>query len=223
MVSQKEKKRMQEYIVEKLRLNEEHVEPRNKNLVDGRAIESSYIVVGDKGLVLLVDQIYPGDCFDNLHRKIVNARDSQGNLQFERFAVVFYKDGKKFFRSSVAGEDGEAGLASMRFKNTYGLSLKHYNAEDLRRIITCRPEEIVALCRSSWLQYYQPVSERLEEGIASYRFAPVHFDYSHLDGTEYRPSNTDSKRLHIWKENHLNKGDLVLDGKKLVPKPEQSR
>jgi hypothetical protein len=218
MVSQNEKKRMQEYIVEKLRLNEQNVEPRNKNLIGKGTIESSYIVVGNKGLVLLVDQIYSGDCFDELHRRIVNARDCQGNPQFEKFAVVFYKDGKKFFRSSMAGENGEAGLESMRFKNTYGLSLKHYNAEDLRRMITFRPEENTAFCRNSWLQYYQPASERLEEGIASYRFAPVHFDYSHLDGTANRPYDTDSKKLRIWKELQFNKDSLVLDTKQLVPK-----
>jgi len=223
MVSQKEKKRMQEYIVEKLRTNESRVEPKSKNLVSGKEIESSYILVGDKGLVLLVDKTYPGDCFNNLCHRITNARDSQGNLQFERFAVIFYKDGKNFFRSSMAGEEGEAGLESMRFKNTYGLSLKHYNNEDLRRIITFRPEEIAAFCRNSWMQYFQPGSERLGEGIASYRFAPVHFDYSHLDGTAYRPYNTDSKRLRIWKEQQLINGSLVLDAKKLAPKPEQSR
>jgi len=215
---------MQEYIVEHLRVNEPNVEPRNKNLINGKAIESSYIIVNTKGLVLLVDQVYPGDCFNELLHKIINSRDSQGNIQFEKFAVVFYKDAKNFFRSSMAGENGEAGLESMRFKNTYELSLKHYNNEDLRRMITFRPEETVAFCRNSRLQYYQPVSEQLQEGIASYRFAPVHFDYSHLDGSACRPSNTDSKRLHIWKEHQFNKEGLVLDTKSIMPKnSEQSR
>ena len=225
MVSQREKRRMQEYVVEKLRLGGEKAEPLTKKLIAGRDINSSYILVGDNGIVLLVDQTYPEECFKRVYNDVSLQRNDKQEPRFSRKAVVFYKDGKTFFRSSMAGRGGKAELESMRFKQKYKLSLKNYSTEDLRKMITFRPEEILAFNSiDSLLQYYQPKSERLEEGIISYNFTPVHFDYSHLAGIDFRPSDTDSKRLHIWESDNFNGNSLFL-GEKLLhsQKPNQSR
>ena len=68
-------------------------------------------------------------------------------------------------------------------------------------MISFRPEEIaVHEARKGKLQYYQPESERLEEALVTYKFEPVQFDYSHINPHErYRPNNTESKRIYLWK------------------------
>ena len=62
------------------------------------------------------------------------------------------------------------------------------------------------------MQYFQPVSPRLEEGIVSYKFKTVTFDYSHVDSRErFKPQDRQSDRLHIWIDMRLNKDEIVFD------------
>jgi hypothetical protein len=202
MTSKAEKRQMKDYLVSKLEGSSPNIEPMTNELVSG--INSSYILVGDDGLVFLIDQVYPGDSISRLH-------GTAKGMGKENIAYVFLKDGKTFFRSSVAGEQGEAGLTSMRFKQRYGLSLKHYDKEQMRRMITFRPEEKFISERREILHYYQPKSEQLEESLENFKFKPVRFDYSHIPRGEFKPTDTDSARLRIWTVRSHNTSKLVLD------------
>ena len=199
MVIKREKERMKEYIADRLQSAHERIEVKTKEIVSG--IKSDYILINNHDVVLLVDNTYPKDA---LARFYTGARSSQLDIAF-----VFYKNGKMFFRNAVHGE--KPGLQGQKFKQDKGLSLKNYTDEDMRKMISFRPEEIFVNQQRDWLQYYQPKSEMLEEGIVSYQFRPVEFDYSHIDSDQFQPQNRESKRLHIWKEKVFSDGELVLD------------
>ena len=201
MASRAMKKEMLDYLVAKMKGCNPSVEPAAKEMIPG--IRSSYIKVGKNGLVLLVDQAYPNDGLEEM-------RDMAKNQGRTNMAYVFLKDGELFFRSSVAGMNGKPGLHTMRGKQEKGLSLKRYSKEELQKMITFRPEEVFVFGeKRKALQYYQPESPNLEEGLENFEFKNVHFDYGHISGDS--PEEKDSVRLHIWTLRNHNTSPLVLD------------
>jgi len=214
MVTKKQKQEMVDYLVANLQGDRE-VKPRRKEILNGSGIESSYILLGDnEGVVLLVDQIYPNDSFRRIYRGL--------KAQIPNVAPVFYKDGKTFFRSAVAGEE-RTGIKSKQFKSSRDFSLKNYGSDDLHRMISLRPEEIfVSRSLGKWLQYYQPKSERLEKALVACKFKPVIFDYSHRSSEMFQLEPTESERLSIWREKKEIFGNLSLDNGYLVGRPNVS-
>ncbi len=194
MVSKEQKKEMMDYLVSRLEPVNERVIPRNREIVSG--IVSNYIMIGDsEGIVLLVDQIYRGNSFEDVH--------GRARAQFRNVASVVIKDGQTFFRNAMERN---------YFKKDRELSLKMYSDEEMRRMILFRPEESFLFnVQRGWLQYFQPKSEQLEKGIESFRFESVSFDYSHIDSHEkFKPQNTDSRKLYIWTRRVHNEGNLKI-------------
>jgi len=101
------RKNMMDYLLTRLECSNPSIVSKSREIISG--ITSNYIFVGDKGLVFLVDEIYPGDNLKRIH----DFAASSG----KDIAYVFMKDGKNFFRSSVAGEQGSSGLSSIRLNN----------------------------------------------------------------------------------------------------------
>jgi hypothetical protein len=131
---------------------------------------------GHKSGLLLMNKQIPMDEFYVLHR--TNIRD------FGIDWIVFYKDGETFFRRMV---DTNAWR-----KNK---SLKKYTAQQINQMIALTIQERMVMfnfeeskvkqfsahhLKDKQLIYYQPPSERLEEGIRKFRPREVNFDYSHL-------------------------------------------
>jgi hypothetical protein len=219
MVNQREKAQMRDYVMSHLEGSGETITPKSKEVVPG--ITSNYLLVGKtgeaaSGAVILVDQKYPKSTLRQLNEVFTNPRNNIANI-----AYVLFKDGETFFRSAAAGEE-ETGIHSKRSKLRDDRSLKNYTDEDLRRMISFRPEEEFCMSRNSgWIQYYQPQSDRLEEGVVSYKFSPVTFDYSHLSAeARFGPETKDSERLRIWAEDKRISmpGPLKLDGRYLKPR-----
>ena len=202
MTSKEQKRQMRDYIVDRLQGSEEKIVPVTKTLVSG--VNTSYVTVGDDGIVFLVDQKYTAKDFSKIWNRMRSAK--------ERAAVAFYKDGKTFFRTAV-GDEQETGIRSKRFKSDRGMSLKNYDADELRKMISFSPGEILINQSSQVLRYYQPESEKLEEGLELFQFKPVVFDYSHIDGME--PSR-ESERLRIWTRRRHVDGPLTLETRGLV-------
>jgi len=196
---------MLDYIVNKLEHgNGETIIPRSKEIVSG--IVSNYILIGshketrrdDKdGIILLIDKIYPKNSFNEIYEKVSDIDSLKGNI-----GVVIFKDGKTFFRN--ASEKNY-------FKKKKKLSLKNYTDDEMHKMILFRPEEIFLSKRKEWLQYYQENSSLLKEGIVSFKFSPVIFDYNHIDSMErFKPNDVESERLHIWKKRIFHDGPIEL-------------
>ena len=195
MVNKAQRNRMVDYLVSKLE-GSSKIPPVTREVVSG--IDSSFILVDGDGVVLLVDRVYPGDSYA---RFVGDARRTRKNV-----ASIIFKDGKNFFRNAAERHD---------FKRD-GLSLKDYSSDEMYRMILFRPEEIFLYSQGDWLQYFQPESPHLQEGIDSFHFVPVVFDYSHISAHErFKPHNRESERLHIWDKRLHFTGDLVLDGRYL--------
>ena len=199
MVSKAEKKEMMDYVVENLEGYAAKVIPRSRELLPG--INSNYVLVGENNLVFLVDQKYANNCLSVISRKA------------ERFGknpvFLFFKDGKTFFRSASKDK---------RFKKDHDLSLKCYSNKELNRMIMFQPEEEHD-SKSGWLQYYQPQSARLPQGIVSFRFEPVVFDYTHIPIEDrITEDQEESKKLRIWTERDFNNGKLELSDGFLAPR-----
>jgi len=194
MTSKQHKKEMLDYLVSKLESSGEKIEPAHKELFKGTT--TNFIRVGNDGLVLLLDQTYPGTRFEGAYDAGIKNR--------KRFAVVILKDGKTFFRN--AAEDNT-------FKQKYELSLKNYSTEEMHRMIQFRPEEIylVSEVGKSRLQYFQPTSAKLSPMVVSYQFEPAEFDYSHIDSySQFKPEDRESVRLHLWSDKHERTENLLL-------------
>jgi hypothetical protein len=194
---------MQEYIASKLVGSGSGVVSIAGGIVDS-------IVVPDVGVVLLVNRKFPNEGLRPVYNQ---AKGINPNV-----AVVFYKDGKTFFRNAAHGE--EAGLRGVNFKAD--LSLKLYTPEQINRMITLRPEEKFARAnRRSWIQYFQPPSADLGEGIESFKFLPVTLDYTHIL-PEQRVGDVQeiSKRWNIWDDPQRKHFDCLLQIKDgfLVPR-----
>ena len=211
MVNQRERREMSEYIAANLEGTGENIVRKTKELVPG--IKSNYIIVGTNGAVILVDRAYSGDSLKQLGGVFKHPRNNITNL-----AYVLFKDGETFFRSAVAGED-KTGVKSKRFRADEEHSLKHYS-DRMDKVISMRPEELyISRGLGRTVQYYQPKSERLEQGIVSYKFEPVELDYSHIPSdARFGPVTRDSERLSIWTKTGLNPGKFKLENSLLVPR-----
>ncbi len=163
MTTKKQKNQMLDYLVDRLLNCGKDIVPRTKEMISG--IDSNYIKVGDDGIILLVDQVYPNNALNKLYRKAKKERENVG--------MVLYKDGKTFFRNAAEKN---------YFKMREDLSLRKYSNDEMHRMISFRPEEnFIYDKKERKLQYFQPDSERLPEGLITFEFRPVHFDYEHID------------------------------------------
>jgi len=196
MTTRRQRRQMKDYLVDRLINCGEIIEPKTKEIVSG--ILTNYIKVGENGIILLVDQLYPNKALDELYKK--------ARKQLENVGIVFYKDGKNFFRSAVEKN---------YYKMKKNLSLKEYSDDDLHKIILFRPEESFAyIVKGKKLQYYQPISDRLPEGLVTFKFDSVIFNYNHIDPRHrFKPNDTDSKKLHIWINRDFCKGKLRLENR----------
>jgi hypothetical protein len=79
-------------------------------------------------------------------------------------------------------------------------------------MIEFRPEEIfVRGIRNRRVQYYQPASERLNEGIEHFVFDNVLFDYSHIPAEQrFGDIEKTSERLFIWDKDKRRHWDCAL-------------
>lgn len=197
MANKQQKKQMLDFLVSKLEDENRKVLPQSITL-HGNKID--YILT-EEGLILLVNKKFGDDNFN----KVLNAIRNE----FKNSGIVFYKDGKTFFRNAQEKYD---------FKRKYSLSLKNYNSEQMNRMIILTPEEIIANNQKNLVQYYQPNSERLEEMLVTYKYNPVNFDYSHINSHEqFKPDDKSSKRLYIWNDKHETNKPLKLESNILKP------
>ena len=181
MTSKKQRQRMIDYIHSSLTGSEENIVPCSKSI---GGINTDFIKVGEDGIIILVDREYANDEFGKLY--------NLAKFEKTRVASIFYKDRKIFFRSAAYNEG---------YKQKYHKSLKNYSSQDISKMIILRPEEIFMQNRNEWLQYYQPESEQLPEGIVTLKFEPLKRDYSHINSDErYKPENTKSTLRFIWTE-----------------------
>mgnify|MGYP001566970949 CR=1 FL=1 len=130
MVNKKQKEQMKDYLVSRLKMAGSFVVPMSKEFVGG--INSNYIIVEGKGIVLLIDGVYPKQALDRVYYRV---KSETPNL-----ATVLLKDGKTFFRNAAEGK---------YFKKSNQLSLKDYSNEDMHRMILVRPEEAFGLIFNS--------------------------------------------------------------------------
>lgn len=198
-IKQAQKREMIDYMVSRLDGSGERISPVRLDLQ--RIGNVDLIKVGDDGIVLLANRAFPNDGLRQLYGL---AREKK-----QRVATVFYKDGETFFRS--AAEKGYFG------KLKDDRSLKNYTTDDMHRMILTRPEEVFMADRNKYVQYYQPQSERLQQGIVSVSFSPVKFDYSHrrfVNGFELE--NKDSEKLRIWSDRIETQSPISLKGDYLV-------
>jgi len=194
MVSRKQKQDMKDFLVAGLEGFGLNIEPCTKPIVEKK--DSSYVLVGSKGIVLLIDRPYAKDAFLKLHSQ---ARQSKRDV-----AVVLFKDGKSYFRS--AKHRGHQ-------RRKKGRSLERYSVGDLQKLLMLHPIESFLAENRSYVQYYQPDSPRLNEGIECFQFKPIVFDYTHIPETKrFGPEKEKSKSLFLWKYRGHLEGSLVLDG-----------
>ncbi len=195
MVNKAQKKEMMDYVASNL-------EGAGYPVISISATPNC-ILLKDKGLVLLADKNYTANAFSDIYSKAKSLSP--------QVAVLFYKDGETFFRSAFAGVD-KTGIKSKTYKLSDKGTLKHY-IHNSGNIISLRPEELyVSRNLGKVLQYYQPTSDRLEQGIVSYKFEPVVLDQSHISSEErFGPIERDSERLSIWNKKGFNSGKLTLE------------
>lgn len=210
MTNKTEKKAIRDYLVDRLSDSGISVIPYEQSVAgnDVAFITASDQNTGKNGLVILVDRIFTGDSLRHVKGQFRNS-------QWDNIAFAFYKDGKTFFRAGVKFDSYSRG------KSKYGLSLKHYNNVEINRMINFRPEEQLAYEQGKgWVQYYQPTSQNLSEGIVNLKFEAVRFDYSHITEYEgrFKPANKDSEKLRIWKERNENSGKLKIESGFLLPR-----
>jgi len=170
--------RMKDYLVAKLEGTGEKIDGSN---VSG--IGANCISVGNEGIVLLMDQTRSGSAF---RKDYGTAREDCSEV-----GIVFYKDGDTFFRSDA--QKSNSRLSEDR-------SLKEYNPEQVRRMISLTPAEIFARnVKDGITQYFQPESERLGEGLETFKFTTVLFDYSHIPAKDrYGHVRVPSKKIFLW-------------------------
>jgi len=192
MTKKKQRQRMKEYLVEGLRAGSASKVEHHTNNQFFQDFEYTLIEVDDS-YVFLVDQEFTGNKFERL---FLRTRGDRLNAAF-----IVLKDGKTFFRSAAQKN---------QFKRRYNLSLKEYSPEEIQRLMTLRPEEVLLSERNRVVQYYQPESERLQEGLVNVRFTPAQYDYSHLPAGRFRPSNRESTKRFICNLGELFQGPFNI-------------
>lgn len=202
MTNKAERKVIKDYLVDRLSFNAVSVTPYEQSIAGN---DVDFITTLDQntskaGLVILVDRIFTGNSLREIRRQF-------RNYLWDNIAFAFYKDGKTFFRAGVKFDNYSRG------KSKYGLSLKNYNDKEINHMINFRPEEQLAYEQGKgWVQYYQPASQNLTEGIVNLKFEPVRFDYSHINANvKFKPENKDSEKLRIWKERKEKSGKLKIE------------
>jgi hypothetical protein len=211
MTTKIQRKTMMDYLVDKLEGSEEIVKPMSKEM---RGIDTNYILFGQdriNGILVLVDKKFTGTKFSELDFSIRYCEIENGEKKFDRYNYIFMKNGTDFFRSAAQNN---------RFKSDKGLSLKHLSNEDVNNLILMRPEEILSMDKNNgFVQYYQPSSPRLKEGVLTYSFANVELDYSHIENNNFKPQNKDSKRLFLANPARFDQGDLKFhDNSYVLPR-----
>lgn len=107
---------------------------------------------------------------NKIGRKELEVHQDQAFRNGELLAPIFYKDGTNFF---VLLTDVEA----MRSEK----SLKTYSPHEIHQMTSLRGlEKDVLDFTKPTLTYYQPKTERLDEGIRTFDMKNVYLDYSHI-------------------------------------------
>ena len=173
MTKQNEKKRMMQFIINR-------IEEANKSKII--TAEPDHIVIAKKEIT------NNQKLYIFLHNKKTTERDYRNSLTRltqEHYLIsnIFYKDGKIGMvrlgqRANLKGDDR---------------SLKRYNKNERDKMIHLRQLEKIVLNiqqnekialniqqKANFLAYYQPETERLQESIRIYQMQPVHLDYSHI-------------------------------------------
>ena len=197
-ITKKQRNHMRDYLISKLEASASRVEPVIVEIAPG--IKTNYISVGDEEKILLIDRVYPKKTMNHVYRVL----QSEG-----RVTPIFYKDGETFFRNAIKKN---------YFKKNKHLSLKNYSNQEMHRMILFRPEESFVSSIRDWLQYFQPVSERLSEGVESFKFEPVEFNYDHIGSDRFQPENRDSEKLRIWIDRRHREENLEIYKNYLVGK-----
>src|SRR3989338_2699678 len=197
MITRERRLRMREYLVDRLRPSYPDAEPvtlRGGGDTDG--VNPTLIVCNSDTAVLLVDQVFPDGIFEVLHQEALRLKKNVGTF------VI--KDGDTFFRSAAR---------DIHYKAEKELSLKGYDdPSEVNKIINLRPEEkYLQTVNSGKITYYQPVSDRLKEGIFTYVFEPVRYDYSHIDKKQrFGAAKKDSRKLFKWDHATEIQGPIVI-------------
>lgn len=211
MISQKQQKEMLDYLIAKLENNYSNVNPMTRKLSHG--IDTTYIKVDD-GLLLLIDKGFlvkeNGRNINTLEKVYDKALNfSKAKYNNHNVGLVVYKDGENFFRAAAPKH---------HYKSEKGLSLKNYSNKDLHKMIFFRPEEKFIYKTTGNVQYYQPKSEMLKQGIITYEFEPVIFDYSHIDSnTRFKPHNKASEKDYLWINGEFIDEDIILSNGLIMP------
>jgi hypothetical protein len=208
MITQNEKRKMSEYLIDRLR---EQYEVTQKIVNLGNTYVN-YLLLSPNQAVLLIDQHLPADGIEAacsvLHNNQVNPIQNVG--------MIVYKDGETFFRSA----------AQYGFKKKLAGKLLDYSKEDIHRMMQLTPEEIfISHKLDGRIQYYQPKSTKLEESIMQYIVRPVdpaqggritNLGFSSpLIG--FHPSD------HILTPEHEYDSPLQMFGRLLVPMPDDTQ
>lgn len=194
-IKKQQRERMLEYIVTKLRGNNEDVIPRIHKFAPGE--NSRIIYVGNDGIVLLSDKMFTEEQFSSMWNSIKQSG-------YKRFANIFYKDHDTYFKSNAARSN---------FRVNRDRSMKGYSTSDLQDLIILKPAELIAKDRwENEVQYYQE-GPKLTEGIVTYKYEPVTFDYSHIHPDErFGPEQRESTKRFLNEKIEEAFGDLKLDG-----------
>lgn len=143
--------------------------------------ENQHIIVQHKGYQNLLFDVFlhcktEQDTVKNIKRRLEENRHK--NLLTSH---VFFKDDKHYYvyARSKASQDKKGSLKKYGEKSYEIINLRE--SEELFR--TGRQDHIVA-GQTSWLAYYQPQSERVQEGIRIIKVKPSVSDYDHIQ--DYR-------------------------------------
>jgi len=219
MISKKQQKEMLDYLVARLEPCYSQAEPRQEAL---SGIEVTYIRVDD-GLVLLADRDFPREKIPGSYgqrgrlgrtglEKVLRAKQQETR----NIAVIMYKDNDRYFKTAAPKE----------FNKIFGKSLTGYSAEDIEKMIWFSPVEVFLNNERSHLQYYQPESERLKQGIILVKYKPVTSTYGHIakenmflphEQQRFVPQPRERVRAHIWTYKGYTDKNLKVKNGLLVP------
>lgn len=134
------------------------------------------------------------------------------NSAKENFLSVFYKDNNQFFRCPF-DED-----LSLKKTNEYKW-LSREDKDNKSNIILLSPEELVDAKQPmgrNTITYFQPESDRLEQMIRTFAYAPVQFDYTNHKGMQNMGiAASTSERLYRWRRDEEKPGALRVHNNKL--------
>jgi len=203
-----QRKQMVDYLFEQLKGSAETVIPTNKKIIPG--INSSYILVDNDGIVLLLDKKYSKNDFKQVYN---GASAVKRNI-----AAVVLKDETTFFRYAFRGQFSKSRYRkSMNTAADIGFFCNNYEHENK---LMLQPEEVfIAFKKAQGVQYFRPGES---PALETFRFSPARLDYSYFDsGTRIKPRNRDSKRIFSFTQIGENPGNIILKNNYLVRVPSQ--